>query len=248
MTRRALSKFRHGNDVLRRPQLNSKLKSVVLKLGEEKTPIIIIDNFLADTSTIVNFVCDSKCLEVEKQTYYPGVRAEIADSYSQFVIDVTASQLFSPYQIPLHFKPKLDGAYYSLVTTSPDALLPEQSKPHIDSVSPFYLAILHYLSPAPHGGTGFFKHKETGFEKITSDRKVIYSDYVSKAAKPKQGYITQSSDQYELIGEVAYKENRVVIYPGNLLHSGLIDPLMDINMNPREGRLTANFFLDFISP
>jgi hypothetical protein len=34
-----------------------------------------------------------------------------------------------------------------------------------------------------------------------------------------------------------------VIYHGNLLHSGIIPPDMSFSADPREGRLTANFFL-----
>ena len=49
----------------------------------------------------------------------------------------------------------------------------------------------------------------------------------------------------ELIGEVEYRPNRMVIYPGNLLHSGLIQPDRDINDDPASGRLTANLFLYF---
>jgi hypothetical protein len=29
------------------------------------------------------------------------------------------------------------------------------------------------------------------------------------------------------------------------LHSGLVDPAVDINPDPRAGRLTANIFVDF---
>jgi hypothetical protein len=62
---------------------------------------------------------------------------------------------------------------------------------------------------------------------------------------PAEKYINASDDHYELIGEVEYRPNRMVIYPGNLLHSGLIQPDRDINDDPASGRLTANLFLYF---
>jgi len=63
---------------------------------------------------------------------------------------------------------------------------------------------------------------------------------------PAAQYITSSTDHYELIDEIEYAANRMVIYPGNLLHSGLISPERDINPDPSRGRLTANLFIDFV--
>ena len=63
---------------------------------------------------------------------------------------------------------------------------------------------------------------------------------------PAAGYITSSTDHYEIIDEFEYRTNRLVIYPGNLLHSGLVRPDRDINPDPSRGRLTANLFIDFV--
>jgi hypothetical protein len=231
--------------MLKRPQLNPGIKSVVLKLGDEKVPIIVIDKFVGDSMEIVEHVSNFKNMGQEKSTYYPGLREVIDATYSQFVLDALSHHLYVPFNIPSHFKPRMDAAYYSLVTTPPDSLLPEQSRPHTDSAMPYYLAVLHYLSPGGHGGTGFFKHKQTGYEKITSERIDGYLKLVAGSEKPTPGYVRESTSQYELIGEVGYRENRVIIYPGCLLHSGLINPLTDLDSNPKIGRLTANFFLNF---
>ena len=37
--------------------------------------------------------------------------------------------------------------------------------------------------------------------------------------------------------------DRLVIYQGSLLHSGIIPPGMSFSADPREGRLTANIFV-----
>ena len=60
-----------------------------------------------------------------------------------------------------------------------------------------------------------------------------------------QGYQTGTNQQYELIDSIAYRANRLVIYPGNLLHSTLVDNTNDISANPEIGRLTANVFVEF---
>jgi hypothetical protein len=35
----------------------------------------------------------------------------------------------------------------------------------------------------------------------------------------------------------------MIIYNGNLLHSGIIPPGMPLSADPRQGRLTANLFI-----
>lgn len=114
---------------------------------------------------------------------------------------------------------------------------------------PYYMAVIHYLSIGNHGGTGFFKDRHTGFEKVTAERLSQYKSSLLAQSEthgtPKPGYVTASSDHYELMYEIQYKPNRMVIYPGCLLHSGLINPETDISDDPRRGRLTANIFLNF---
>jgi hypothetical protein len=55
----------------------------------------------------------------------------------------------------------------------------------------------------------------------------------------------RSDAHFTLYHAVDYRANRLVIYPGSLLHSGLIDPAHDIDDDPETGRLTANIFVDF---
>jgi len=42
---------------------------------------------------------------------------------------------------------------------------------------------------------------------------------------------------------VAGTADRLAIYQGCLLHSGIIPPDMDFSDDPRRGRLTANIFI-----
>ena len=231
-------------------QLSPHIVSAVMTVGREKTPVIIIDNFLLDTREVVDFVINHVDFDAEQHTYYPGFRAAIIDGYKNFVVDVIAQHLFKVFSVPAGYRMVLDSAYYSLVATPPDKLLPAQCRPHSDTARPYYLAVMHYLGAGDHGGTGFFRHKSTGFERITADRLDEYVRSVTEFDKAHgnihQGYISKSTDQYELIGEIAYKPNRIIIYPGCSLHSGLINPETDVSKDPRNGRLTANIFLDFM--
>ncbi len=231
-------------------QLNPGIVNAVMKVGAEKTPIIVIDDFILDSNNVVEYVSNCVNFDTEKHTYYPGVRAKIDDEYANFMVGMLGKRLVRPFAIPDNFRPVYDSGYYSLVATPPDKLLPQQCRPHSDTSRPHYLAIMHYLGSGYHGGTGFFRHKKTGFEKIVANRIEEYASAVAESDKvhenPKQGYIIGSTDQYELIGKIDYKPNRVIIYPGCLLHSGLINPETDISTDPAHGRLTANIFLDFV--
>jgi hypothetical protein len=123
--------------------------------------------------------------------------------------------------------------------------------PHFDSTAPYYFALLHYLSPEPHGGTGLFGHRPTGLERITDASQADYlfaaAQYLSKYGTPPQRYCVKSDGHFELYQTLEYRQNRLVIYPGNLLHSSLVNPATDISASTSQGRLTANIFINFLA-
>jgi hypothetical protein len=49
---------------------------------------------------------------------------------------------------------------------------------------------------------------------------------------------------FDEIGRVEARFNRLVVYPSNLFHSGILPDDYDFNPDPRRGRLTTNIFLD----
>ena len=57
------------------------------------------------------------------------------------------------------------------------------------------------------------------------------------------GYIQASNEHYEQIGAVEAVPDRMIIYQGSLLHSGIIPSDMPLTADPHEGRLTANIFV-----
>jgi hypothetical protein len=152
--------------------------------------------------------------------------------------------------VPNHYQAQLFASYYSLVNKHPADLTLEQRVPHIDGRSDYRYALIHYLNPEPHGGTAFYRHIPTGYERITEEKHQRYCDafdaFHATNGVPPASYINQSSKHFEKIGEIPYKQNRLAVYPGNLLHSGSIIPEHDITSDPVTGRLTANVFLNFI--
>ena len=57
------------------------------------------------------------------------------------------------------------------------------------------------------------------------------------------GYIHGSNQHYEQIGQIEGVRDRLAIYRGAMLHSGIIPPDMTFSNDPRAGRLTANIFI-----
>ena len=71
-----------------------------------------------------------------------------------------------------------------------------------------------------------YRHKETGIELMKDvNEGEIYSNLAKKLENGIKGYtefITDSNNDWDLIGKVNMKFNRMVIYPINLFHSGYI--------------------------
>jgi hypothetical protein len=57
------------------------------------------------------------------------------------------------------------------------------------------------------------------------------------------GYFHGSDEFFEQIGAIEAVPDRMIIFQGSLLHSGLIPPDMPLTGDPRLGRLTANIFV-----
>ncbi|MBW8881174.1 MAG: histone acetyltransferase, partial [Asticcacaulis sp.] len=61
------------------------------------------------------------------------------------------------------------------------------------------------------------------------------------------GYHDGDRNGFIEIARVEGRFNRALIYPGNLLHSGLLPEGFNYSPNPRLGRLTGNIFIRALS-
>lgn len=227
----------------------SSISPHIVRVGHERTPVIIIDDFADDLSELLAFVRQQPFTQ-DAKSYYPGVRAAISKPYAIAVIDQVFQLIYDVYQIPTHRCLKPHTLAFSLISSPPTSLQPLQCLPHFDTSSPYYFAILHYLNDGPHGNTAFFRHRPTGFERINDERAPSYfasaQQYIDKEKLATQQYFVKSDDHFEIIDQIEYRPNRLAIYPGNILHSTLVNPETDIDSNPATGRLTANLFINFI--
>jgi hypothetical protein len=233
-------------------ELNEHRSTDIRIVGNEQTPVIVIDEPIVATEALQEAASQDGSFHVDRRFAYPGVRTRLPDDYVDMLLPSLLSLLREVYEIPASLEHQLIHRLFSLITTPPEDLGVLQRVPHFDTLNPWYLATVHYLNPGTYAGTGIFRHQPTGFERISNER---YQDYVAAAEAhmkvhglPAAKYIDESTDHYELIEELEYRPNRMVIYPGNLLHSGLVQPERDIGWDPRTGRLTANLFIDFAEP
>ena len=229
-------------------EINGACRTQTRIIGKEKTPVITLDEPIVSTDTLIEYAMQRADFGPSGEAY-PGIRADLPVDYPRALMPGLVGLISHVYNIPRSFRPYLIHQLFSLVTRQPEDLGLLQRMPHTDDRNPYYFASVHYLTEGNHAGTGFFRHRPTQFERITED---IYEPFKQAAmthmeanGQPAQKYINASDDQFELIGEIEHKPNRMAVYPGNLLHSGLINPDRDVSDDPAKGRLTANLFILF---
>ena len=223
----------------------------LLHVGAEREPVVVIDAASGDAAALV-------ALAAERTTFapatlagsgYPGLLgpAPIAylDAMVRFVLPLIAAHFGTGMLVPARAR-----GNFSLVTTPPDALTPDQRVPHVDTADRMQFATVHFLSPDNRDGTGFFRHRATGFETIDADRLPAYRAALDRelATPPDPGYRLDSDDWFERIGAVEAQFDRLLLYRAALLHSGLITRLPEAPADPRRGRLTGNLFLQCRTP
>ena len=225
------------------------VKPELRRFGTSDSPVVVIDDFSGDPEQVARIAEALAPFPDETGSYYPGVRRllderdEFAWSYVKRVCEGAAQFIAGGFDVDGF---ELLRASFSMVTLRPNQLGPPQRAPHFDSSDHKYLALLHYLRVPDGSGTAFYRQRSTMIERVTNAN---VEQFVRTAAEetaklpPDSGYIRGSNDYFEQIGAVEAVADRLVIYQGSLLHSGIIPEGMNFSSHPREGRLTANLFV-----
>jgi hypothetical protein len=213
--------------------------------------IVFIDDFLQDPHALVEVACSTPFEPSATQSErkgYPGVRAEAPPAYTALLTELLDPLIKVNFQVPDHLGIKVGLSAFSLTTTPPEELGPFQRTPHFDASTPHCMAALLYLCDKDHGGTGFYRHNATGWQRINADNREryldVYHEEVNRRAPPAR-YFDRSDAQFTFLGMIPARFNRLVLYPGSLLHSACINPSRSLSNDPRQGRLTVNTFYDF---
>ena len=213
------------------------------RFGREQQPVVQIDEFSGMAEELLR---RGRSAEYQAAgASYPGIRSWCEPDY----LDRNRELMFAALQQVFGFRKgvSLDVSTFSLVTLAPEDLSPLQRIPHYDHASGEIVAVMHYLLGPETGGTAFYRHRRTGFETITEDRADAYNAGLAADERefgmPPAEYYHGDGDRFELIGEVEAKPDRLILYDGRLLHSGVIPDPAALTEDPKTGRLTINMFL-----
>ncbi len=213
-------------------------------VGQEQEPVVVIDGatgLLGSLRAVAAGAGFAPAATVD--SHYPGLLAPAPVAYLdglvRFALPLIATHFGTGPVVPARAR-----GNFSLVTTPPADLSPEQRVPHVDAADRMQFAGVHYLSDHP-AGTGFFRHRATGFETIDAERLPLYRRHLDAelAASGHGGYVTGDNDHVAAIGAVEARPDRLILYRAALLHSGLIAALPPQADDPLHGRLTGNLFL-----
>ena len=219
------------------------------RVGNEQNPVVVIDEFTGRLDDICAIAEGLAPYPELKGNYYPGRRRVIgpadpaANDYVEQICRESAQFIAGAFDIESF---TLLEASFSMVTTKPSDLSRPQRAPHLDSPDPKHFALLHYLRVPAGSGTAFYRQRSTGIERVT-ERNI--AEFVTTAERDAaslaadSGYISGSDRFFEQTEAIEAIPDRLLIYQGGLLHSGIIPPAMSFSADPREGRLTANLFV-----
>ena len=224
------------------------MKPELRRVGNCQAPVVVIDDFSGDADGLVA-IAQALAPYDDAGNYYPGLRRiiteadEAANLYVERTCEAAAQFVAGAFDVEGF---DLVEASFSMVTADPAELRPAQRAPHFDSTDPKYFALLHYLRVPEGSGTAFYRQRSTRIERVTEVNVSTFvrtADAEAAMLPADSGYIAGSNDFFEQIGAVEAVPDRLIIYQGSLLHSGIIPADMNLSPDPRIGRLTANFFL-----
>jgi hypothetical protein len=231
------------------PALNSirDMRVTVERVGRRRTPVLVVDHLFRDPAAV-------RCGALRRRFStgrgaYPGYEA--AAGWDAGPLLRTLGRLggwtLDPHRCRLSF---------SIVTKRGRDLAPWQRTPHFDPVDVAGVVYLN-LPEQCRGGTAFYRHRASGLEAFPwrvgrrlarlmrrhglSSPDDLARWVMSPPKEPLGGFITASTEQWELLHLVAMRYNRLVVYHGRAFHSGYIEDAWFGPTLPTR-RLTLNLF------
>lgn len=190
------------------------------RMGTEQVPLWQVEDAHPAPDALVA-AAQAASFQREEGDLYPGLRAPVPDGYAAWLAQKAGVIL----------DVETDGAYpvvlrasFAVAGDDPVRLAPIQRIPHFDESAENILAAVHYLCAAPHGGTSFYRHRATGFERITAPRVPLWRQALARDSQahglPPKCYHDGDSPAFVRIGQAPLAFNRLIFYPANCLHAG----------------------------
>jgi hypothetical protein len=214
-------------------------------------PLVVIDDFLEHPEAMVEAATQARfepCAGAAERKGYPGVRAPVPKAYTDNLTELLDPLIRLNFGVPEELPLRKSPCTFSLTTVAPQDLGLLQRVPHFDASTPHFMAVMLYLCDERHGGTAFYRHKDSGLQQITAENRERYGEMIYAQVErrpPPPCYFSDSNECFELLGVMPARYNRLVAYRGSLLHSAIVNPQQGLSGDPRQGRLTVNTFYDF---
>ncbi|MDG0970641.1 MAG: DUF6445 family protein [Porticoccaceae bacterium] len=217
------------------------------KIGADQQELLCVDAYMQGVDKLRQHAIRSNNFAVA-DSFYPGIRMNISDAYIVELVRNFQGILGDFFNLDLRTLKKA-ASKYSIVTTAPEDLKLMQRIPHFDAPSKNSLAVIHYLCDAPDSGTAFYRHDQTGYEYVDEDRfekyeRSIVQRFQNPTLRP-NGYMGANTQGYSEITAFPAVYNRLLMYRGSSLHSGIIGPNYNFDPSPETGRLTITSFIEF---
>lgn len=195
-------------------------------------PCIVIDDFLQNPQSLVDTaIAQRDQFSPGSKNAFPGPELRMPEEFSAqvntFFIQHVRKLLDVRRSLSMYSR-------LSIITLQPHELAPNQCVCHRDRLPDhpqfFYGACVLYLfKNTAMGGTSFYAPK-LGTENFPAG--------FGKA----QNYITESTEDFDLLCTIPARWNRVIFYDGTIFHSAHIRNPELLDADPAKGRLTLNGF------
>lgn len=214
------------------------------------------------TSQHACYVIDDALLEPERWVEHAlAHRAEFNDSPRnafpgpELGLSQPVVERFSGY-FAAHARSGLGGrrtlganARLSIATRAPGELKPWQWFCHVDrlGIAPEHTiaASVLYLFDKPElGGTAFYvaDRPQAEIDALVHASGTMAAEEFAARSGIAPGYMTASNAWFRKVASIPARWNRLIFYPGTVLHSGEILHPELLDGDPRKGRLTINGF------
>lgn len=189
-----------------------------------KVNAICVDDFYNDVDEVRKMALN---MEFGVQGNYPGNRT--VPVYNESVKQIIGN-IVRPYSGEItRWETDYTGAFQ--YTTQRD-----RSWVHADQTT-IWAGVLYLTPDAPlSGGTGLFRHKETGLEVAPKLENGLYNDEIMKEIYKD----SQDMTKWEMTKFIGNKYNRLILYRGDIFHTSLDYFGRDLY----DGRLFQTFFFD----
>ena len=227
-------------------QINVNHKVNKVSIPETDKFIFIVDDFLDSLAPVLKFSYDVAYFNpmFADGSFFPGMRDHMPTPYIRMLQEFFEQKILPQINSEASTA-NFHKSFLSLVTCKPENLTVEQKMPHVDSCNRNNYAFVHYISSANNGGTSIYKYlPQQLIEFNESDQATLEKmrQDVEQKIDEHCGYIDGSTSVFERVLKIPHVQNRLLIYPGNLLHSANIGSDCVLTANPRAGRLAISTF------